>query len=200
MVSLSFGSVALATALSIFSAMTPEDSEVAKTRTVVLTERQYDQTFTVTSGDQLLLRLPMSLPLVWAPVQGKDTLRKVEQPPPPPERKEWQGDVPNVGGFSLSDQLYKVLAKPGSKITVEWMYSYLGRPEKTAQRLKAKPPPFPPPDDKLPEKLREGMIYRVQLNVVPPPVTAKKSTTENTARNAKIPGQKARILSCVLGR
>ena len=27
-----------------------------------------------------------------------------------------------------------------------------------------------------------------------------ESTTRNTARNAKVPGQKARILSCVLGR
>ena len=88
------------------------------------------------------------------------------------EREGAPGDIPVVGRFSLSNLRYQVLAQPGSTITVEWFYCYLGNPEKTALRLKEKraregrvadasPPPF------RPDQLEEGMIYRLTLKVVP---------------------------------
>ena len=176
MASLSIGYVAFATSLLMISEMTSEKPAAAGPGDVALTERQYDQPVTVASGDHVLLRLPMSLPMAWAPVKGKEVLRQVKSPPPPPDHQETQSDIPNVGGFSLSNLRYQVSAQPGSTVTIEWMYCYLGSPEKTEKRLAGKraseghatdesPPPFRP--GLRPEQLDEGMIYRVKLKVVP---------------------------------
>src|SRR5208337_5225690 len=43
-------------------------------------------------------------------------------------------------------------------------------------------------------------LLPIHSSRLPPPNTAFLATTGNTARNAKLPGQKARILSCVSGR
>ena len=151
-------------------------------REVVLGERHHDRTVEVVSGDQLVLRLPMSLPMAWAPVKGRELLREVKQPPKPPTPRGAPAGVPNLGGYSFSDNHYLVAAQPGSQVTVEWVYCYLGRPQQTAQRLAEKrarqglpansaPAPFRP--DLRPEQLEEGMTYRVTIKVVAPQVTTE---------------------------
>jgi len=156
----------------------PPPGAVGGPREVMLEERHHDRTVPVARGDEVVLRLPMSLPMAWAPVKGGEALREVKRPRKPPTEQGPPGQVPNLGGASLSDNRYQILAEPGSLVTVEWMYCYLGKPERTERRLAerrtrqgqgADPGPFRP--GLRAEELQEGMTYRVTLKVANSPVT-----------------------------
>src|SRR5262249_4363542 len=107
-------------------------------REVVLGERYHDQTVEVVSGDQLVLRLPLTLPYAWVPVEGREVLREVKQPRKPPTPRGAPGGVQNLNNDRFSDYHYQVAAQPGSQVTVEWVYCQYGKPEKAPQQLAEK--------------------------------------------------------------
>jgi hypothetical protein len=136
---------------------------------VLLSGEQFDQTVEVSSGGQVLLQLPMSMPMTWAQTESSEKLLHAIR-----EKKKIQirkiPGLPKLGENSVTESRYEIAANPGTVATAEWIYCYLGSPEKTAQRLASNGASKTPPDFRpglRAQDLREGMIYRVKIRTLP---------------------------------
>jgi hypothetical protein len=145
-------------ALSLMGLMAGQ-SAAAGPREHVLTEELCERAVAVRKGDLVLPRLLLPLSYGWAPARGAEALLV-----PAPTTAQ-----PNVGGERRSDSLYQVVAPPGSKVVVEWVYCYRGQLEgSAAQGRPADDPPTLLRPGRGTEPIRAGTVYRVTLNVGDP--------------------------------
>jgi hypothetical protein len=139
---------------------------------VVVTEKDVDRVIPVKNGDVVEVRLPSLVPLTWVLDEDQPVLRPREGPPkqklaeaePPSDAKP-----PIVGAGGHASMRYEVSTDREVMIRPEWMYCRFANLDMTKKRLQDGVIPVPPkftPDLKRTD-LREGMTFRIQLDVRP---------------------------------
>ena len=134
---------------------------------IVLSEKDFDRVLRVKAGDVIELRLPSRPPLTWVLEGSPPNLSPVPgqtKPPPTPNPAS-----PVLGGMGSWVQRYEVSTDRAATLRPDWVYSRFGEIEKTKRRIRdgiiPAPPEFRP--DLKPEDIREGMTFRITLEVLP---------------------------------
>ncbi|MFO0891192.1 MAG: hypothetical protein U0790_18865 [Isosphaeraceae bacterium] len=161
----------LAALTLVFTRMGTDGPASERPRTIVLTKEDHDRTIEVRRGETVVLKLPISLPLTWTlePVRkaiheekGYPKFEEIETSPADP------GQPPNLGRGLLTVHRYVVTQEADATVRCEWFYCKFGKPASTRKWLEENH--ITPPDfrsDLKPSELREGMVYRVKLKVIP---------------------------------
>lgn len=148
-------------------------SLASEPKTVVVTGADHDHTVTLRPGDTLVVKLPMVMPVTWA-IEKDPKVIKLEKGFPRIEQSDRDqgtqpaGSVPKLGGPTYRVHRYNVISTTEKTVTCEWMYCKLGKPDSTRRWLEENHLKAPEFRAKLkPSELREGMIYRIKLKIVP---------------------------------
>jgi len=162
--------IALATLTAWPGARTPARGSSSVKPPTLVTEKDFGKEIKVKNGEVIEVRLPMLLPLSWVIEEDQALLTplkgfpKSESVPADPERS-----VPKLGAGEVWIHRYTITSSREITIPVAWVYCRKGNLALTKERLDKKMIPNPPvfrPDLKRSE-LREGMIFKVKLQIQP---------------------------------
>jgi len=137
---------------------------------IAIAQKDFDKVIKVKNGDLVEIRLPMLLPLVWVPQDDQPLVTKatgfpksVSVPPDP------NAPVPELGAGQFWVNRYTVTAKGQVVVPLAWVYCRKGDLALTKDRLAKGIIPMPPDyrADLKRSELREGMLFKVKLDVQP---------------------------------
>jgi hypothetical protein len=144
-----------------------DGSKTTSPSTVVVTGKDFGRVFRAKNGDTIELRLDSTLPYKWELIENNSVLVALPSSSLPPNRGPG-GSAPKLGGSRLSVHRYKVSTSRNMSFTPQWMYCF-GDLETTRMREQEnKVPPhgnFSP--ELQPNQIKEGMIFRVKLELRP---------------------------------
>ncbi len=137
---------------------------------ITITQKDFDKVIKVKNGDVVEIRLPMLLPLSWVLQDDQPLVTKVTGFPKsisvPPDPN---ASVPELGAGEFWVNRYTVTANQQAVVPLAWVYCRKGDLALTKDRLAKNIIPMPPDfrADLKRSELREGMIFKVKLDIQP---------------------------------
>jgi hypothetical protein len=162
--------IALAALMAFPAARSPASVNGNVKPPTLITQKDFGKEIKVKNGEMIEVRLPMLLPLSWVleedqafltPVKG---FPKSESGPADPAPS-----VPNLGTGEVWIHRYTISTSQEITVPVAWVYCRKGNLALTKERLNKKIIPKPPDfrADLKRSELREGMIFKVKLQIQP---------------------------------
>ena len=162
--------IALATLMAWPEVHASAQGDGKESTPITITQKDFDKVIKVKDGDMVEIRLPMLLPLSWVLQEDQPLVTKVKgfpksiSVPPDPD-----APVPELGRGEFWVNRYTVTANRKVIVPLAWVYCRKGDLALTKDRLEKNIIPMPPDfrADLKRTELREGMVFKVKLDIQP---------------------------------